>query len=313
MLTKHFSIYFRLTRPFSLIFPIITVASFSYISYRLSSDLVNLNIFSWLMYTLLAAISTIPFTAASNSFNQVYDIEIDRIVKANRPLPRGEISLTHALNFSYTCFILGFLIFAMAVQGRIMPLLIILTGVFATISYSIPSLRLKRYLWPANFIMALTKSLVLILSAWLVSSFNLNMSDPWVLGGILFLYFLGATSTKDFSDIEGDRKYNIVTLPIKYGPYTATKIMSFFLIGPFLLLAVIAMYQLFYPSFILLHANALAVLILAVILIIWNSYISILLIKNPFAKGRTENHPAWQHMYLIYIAFCLGLVISYSL
>ena len=65
-------------------------------------------------------------------------------------------------------------------------------------------------------------------------------AEPWAIGSIFGLFLLGATSTKDFSDVAGDRAGGCMTLPVKYGNRKAVAIISPFFVLPWLLLPVLA-------------------------------------------------------------------------
>ena len=61
-------------------------------------------------------------------------------------------------------------------------------------------------------------------------------TEPWYIGLVIGLFLLGAASTKDFADIEGDRAGGCRTLPIVYGVKKAAWIISPFFVLPWLLL-----------------------------------------------------------------------------
>jgi len=42
-------------------------------------------------------------------------------------------------------------------------------------------------------------------------------AEPWYIGAIFGLFLLGASTTKDFADMEGDARGGCRTLPIIYG------------------------------------------------------------------------------------------------
>jgi len=44
-----------------------------------------------------------------------------------------------------------------------------------------------------------------------------SVAEPWFIGDVFGLFLLGAASTKDFSDMEGDRAGGCRTLPIAFG------------------------------------------------------------------------------------------------
>ena len=83
---------------------------------------------------------------------------------------------------------------------------------------------------------AIPRGCLLKVAGWtlVASAFS---AEPWAIGSIFGLFLLGATSTKDFSDAEGDRAGGCVTLPVKYGNRSAVAIISPFFVLPWLLAA----------------------------------------------------------------------------
>ncbi len=62
--------------------------------------------------------------------------------------------------------------------------------------------------------------------------------EPWFIGAIFGLFLLGASTTKDFADMEGDARGGCRTLPIVYGVRRAAWMISPSFVVPFLLIAV---------------------------------------------------------------------------
>ena len=62
--------------------------------------------------------------------------------------------------------------------------------------------------------------------------------EPWFIGAIFMFFLLGAASTKDFSDIEGDRAGGCRTLPIVFGVRRAAWMIAPFFVFPWLLMPV---------------------------------------------------------------------------
>ena len=62
--------------------------------------------------------------------------------------------------------------------------------------------------------------------------------EPWFIGAIFGLFLLGASTTKDFADMEGDRLGGCRTLPILYGVRRAAWMISPSFVLPFLLINV---------------------------------------------------------------------------
>src|SRR5205807_8794830 len=60
--------------------------------------------------------------------------------------------------------------------------------------------------------------------------------EAWAIGGIFALFLLGTVSTKDFSDMAGDRAHGCVTLPIRFGVARAARLIAPFFVVPWLLI-----------------------------------------------------------------------------
>ena len=45
----------------------------------------------------------------------------------------------------------------------------------------------------------------------------------------------------------------------------------------------------------------------------WGAYTARLLLANPDELARTENHPAWTHMYLLLMSAQVGFALAYAL
>ena len=50
--------------------------------------------------------------------------------------------------------------------------------------------------------------------------------EPWFIGGIFFLFLLGASTSKDYSDMQGDRAAGCMTLPLRLGVKQAARAMA---------------------------------------------------------------------------------------
>jgi hypothetical protein len=49
------------------------------------------------------------------------------------------------------------------------------------------------------------------------------------------------------------------------------------------------------------------------VLAVWGLYAARLLLRNPDELARTENHPAWTHMYLLLMSAQVGFALAYAL
>jgi len=279
------SLYITLGRPFTLIAPAVGLFSGALMPFgRLPS-----------LKIIPALAAAVLLNAASNSLNQICDLDIDRINKPARPLPSGKLSVKAAGSFTFSAYILS-LLAALSVN-RIFFILILIAALI-TAAYSLPPLRLKKRLLLSNISISIARGLLLIVAGWSVYDAPTSAA-PWFVGAVFALYILGAASTKDFSDIEGDAEFGVKTLPIAYGGKKAVGI-----IGPF-----------FYIPFLLIPAGVFSGIIPVstlplTLLSIWGYYTFSLLSARPDELALEENHISWKHMYLILITGQGGFAVS---
>ncbi len=282
-------VYGELLRPFTLIAPGIGFLCGATMAFGRIPPLII-----W----VLGVICTVSLNAASNLNNQYFDHKIDEINKPYRPLPSGRVSSKEVMGLAI-CFYLMALILAYMVNMQFF--IISISAALISFFYSAPPIRLKKYTFFANLAIAFLRGLLLIVAGWssMRSAFALA---PWFVGGIFFLYLLGAATTKDFADMKGDAKFGIKTLPVVYGPQKTTKIISPFFVIPFLLIPLGVLLRIIRPTSLPLAMLA-----------IWGLYVRKLILKNPQALTIEANHISWKHMYLLLITGQLGFAIAYSL
>jgi chlorophyll synthase len=283
------NVYGELLRPFTLIVPAVGFLCGAIMAFGRIPPLII-----W----VLGISCTVSLNAASNLNNQYFDRKIDEINKPYRPLPLGKVSPKQVMRLAI-CFYLMALILAYTVN--IQFFIISVSAALISFFYSAPPFRLKRYTFFSNLVIALPRGLLLIVAGW-SSVRSVFVFEPWFVGGIFFLYLLGAAATKDFADIKGDAKFGINTLPVVYGPQETAKMISPFLVIPFLLI----------PLGVILKIIRLTSLPLTM-LAIWGLYIRKLLLKNPQALTIEANHVSWKHMYLLLVTGQIGFAIAYLL
>ena len=236
---------------------------------------------------------------ASNSINQVTDITNDRINKPERPLPAGELASWEALVVSFVAWVAA-LWLSWLVNIECFAY-VAAASVFIA-AYSVPPVRLKARGFWANVAVAIPRGWLLPLSAWSVMKTTWNI-EAWYIGFIYFVFLLGATTTKDFSDAEGDRAAGCETLPVKYGAQGAARIIAPFFIAPFLLM----------PLGIglgIMTGNRWVLGVLSVVMIVWGAY-TIVVMRRDAPYSTDENHPAWTQMYRMMVTLQAGLAVAY--
>jgi 4-hydroxybenzoate polyprenyltransferase len=128
--------------------------------------------------------------------------------------------------------------------------------------------------------------------------------EPWYIGAVFGLFLLGAASTKDFADIEGDKAGGCTTLPIQYGVKAAAWIIAPFFVLPFVLIPIGVAAG-------ILTGNATLLLVLGFTLMAYGAYTVYLLVRRPEDLATTENHPSWTHMYRMMMLAQIGFAAAY--
>ena len=300
--------YFRFIRPFTLLVPALGMACGALMAFSVDPRGVS----DWspgsegiVLRILAGAFLAAALNAFSNGLNQIFDLEIDRVNKPHRLLPSGRISMPEAW-----CLSLVFLVIALLLAVRInfQCFLVVLGGALGTVLYSAPPFRTKsRGIW-ANLTIAVVRGTLLPVAGWSTVKHVLQ-PEPWYLGAILGIYFLGAVTTKDFADVEGDRRGGCRTLPVIYGVERSIRIISPFFVLPFLALVPGALFGLLSGQPWLLSS-------LGLLLSGWGGWVVVRLVRSSQEEeGKTdwENHPSWRQMYLLTLTAQVGLAVAYLL
>jgi 4-hydroxybenzoate polyprenyltransferase len=180
---------------------------------------------------------------------------------------------------------------------------IVLVTVLATWAYSAPPLRLKRFLLLSNLTVAIPRGMLLKVAGWSAVG-SIFSRELWFIAFIFGVFVFGAVSTKDFSDVEGDRRHGCVTLPIRYGSRTAALLISPWLFTPTILIGVgLALGW--------LSGNPKVLAALAAVLALWAAYVVRLMLTQQEALLAENNQASWTHMYLMSFALQIGFAAAY--
>ena len=315
--------YLRLVRPFTLLPPLLGIVSGAVCAFGSAHNPDPARRVTWAVVRTVAigSLCASAMNAASNIVNQIADLEIDRKNKPDRPLVTGEVPIGRAWVVAAVLYVLSIVPTWLVVPypyqsfGERMraPLhlhaafFIYCIGALATFVYSFPAFgRSKRHWFWANFTIAVTRGGLLKVAGWSFVASAL-VGEAWAIGGIFALFLLGATSTKDFSDMEGDRAHGCITLPVRFGVARAAKMMAPFFVLPWLLIPVFT----WLPGDWRLTGNRTFLTILGLVLAAWGGWAARLLLRRPEELATTENHPAWSHMYLMMMAAQVGFAAGY--
>lgn len=297
-LSKRAALYWEFARPFTLVAPALGILSGGVTAFGAHPH----ETFAWHhvvnigLGTLMAGV----LNAASNGLNQIHDLTNDRVNKPGRPIPSGRMSIREAGWFTWITFGVALLLAAL-VNWQCFALA--LAATIFTWAYSAPPLRTKREgIW-ANITIAIPRGVLLKVAGWSTVK-SIFGAEPWFIGSIFGLFLLGAATTKDYSDIEGDKADGCRTLPIQYGVTKSAWMISPSFVLPFLLLPLGVYLK-------VLTGNPIFLTLLGVGLALWGGYVCWLILRRPEELASTENHPSWTHMYWMMFVTQIGFMVAY--
>ena len=291
-------------RPFTLIAPALGFASAA--ATAIGAD--PHEAWSWplIVPPIIGAVMAAVLNVASNGLNQIYDFEIDRINKPKRPLPSGRLSMGEAWVITLASFAAALVLaWFVAPGGRRECFWMVAAAAVITTLYSVPPFRTKRLgIW-ANVTIAIPRGVLLKVAGWSSVKTAAGL-EPWFLGAIFGLFLLGATTTKDFADMDGDRRGGCRTLPIQFGVKNAAWMISPSFVLPFLMIPAGAWAGILTGNFWLLQA-------LGAFMTAYGLYVCYLMLRRPDDLAVEENHVSWAHMYRMMFVAQIGFALAYLL
>jgi 4-hydroxybenzoate polyprenyltransferase len=299
---KKTGLLLEFSRPFTLVAPALGFVSGAVTAYGAAprepwhTDLI--------VFPLAGALMAAVLNAASNALNQIYDLEIDRINKPKRPLTSGRLSMRDAWIFTWVTYAVALaLAWFVAPGGRHECFWLVLIATAITILYSVPPARTKRLgIW-ANLTIAIPRGVLLKVAGWSSVKTIVGL-EPWYIGAIFGLFLLGASTTKDFADMEGDARGGCRTLPIIYGVRRAAWMISPSFVVPFLMISIGSWTGVLTGNFILLQALAFG-------MTAYGLYVCYLMLRRPEDLAVEENHVSWAHMYRMMFVAQIGFALAY--
>jgi geranylgeranylglycerol-phosphate geranylgeranyltransferase len=295
--------YVELVRPFTLFAPLIGGLSGALLALVYYGDLSAPYIatdgiphLAWdvdIMILLWGVITLVFLNAASNTFNQITDYEIDKINKPYRPLPSKVVTKKEARIIAIALYAIT--IWRAALVNRYFFILVLILIAF-TIFYSMEPIRLKKRLFISNISIAIPRGMLGFVSAWCIFG-SIYDPVPWIIGSIMAVYLIGAMTTKDFTDAKGDAAFGCRTLPVVFGNKMAIYMSIPFFVIPFLIIP-IAVYFDYLPEFALL---------LTLGFLAYGAIVAIMLLKLANVEDEHfENSPVWKHIYILLMCIQLG-------
>jgi len=200
--------YLRISRPVNALITFLVISVACIIS--INGDYTVLKI-------ILAGLSGALTASAGNVINDYFDIEIDKVNRPHRVLPKGELTLKEALNFYI--FLTGIaLLFSVFIS-----LLALLEVFFAAALLFLYSYRIKRIPLLGNFVVAFLTGFAFIYGGIAVN----NVEAAMIPALFAFLINFIREIVKDMEDIEGDKQQGINSYPAVHGFKKAKTLIVF--------------------------------------------------------------------------------------
>ena len=166
---------------------------------------------------ILAGLSGALTASAGNVINDYFDINIDKINRQGRVLPKGELTLKEALNFYI--FLTGIaLLFSVFIS-----LLALLEVFFAAALLFLYSYKIKKIPLLGNFVVAFLTGFAFIYGGIAVN----NVEAAMIPALFAFLINFIREIVKDMEDIEGDKQQGINSYPAVHGFKKAKTLIVF--------------------------------------------------------------------------------------
>lgn len=226
----------RLTRPKNLI---IVLAAMTGVAYFILSNypLVKIDVFDFSFLLL----STVLIAGAGNVINDYFDISADLINKPEKLIVSKYIQKNHVILFYATLNIVGIGIGFYLSLTYHTPWYIIVNITCSTALF-LYSAYLKKTLFVSNLLIALLTGFIpiLALSFFIYSKETGTLADfitpkpklnlIYILSFFAFLQNLAREICKDLTDLKGDKKINVLSIPIKYGSMKTRYIVGLIII-----------------------------------------------------------------------------------
>ena len=240
--------YIQILRPVNLLISIICIL-LSKMILSIQSD-IPFFIFNQTPWSLILLVFLLG--GFSNIINDIFDYQIDSKNRLNRPIVTNQISIKAASVYAFILLCLSCYIalnFNSITQSLIFFIIIPLMIFYTPFFKKIPLF--------GNFVVSAILSMVFIIT----STYYIGRVHSSLIPPIVFSFFLMLIReiVKDIADFEGDQKFNINTLPIRFGIDFAVIFVYLFsfllLISSILVYYLYDSYDLFYLITILLFIH----------------------------------------------------------
>jgi homogentisate phytyltransferase/homogentisate geranylgeranyltransferase len=208
--------FWEFSRPHTILGTIVTVLTLFFITIS--------DVFSITKQDFVILVMTLISSLLANIFivglNQIYDIEIDKINKPYLPLASDELSIKQAKIIVSLSLILCIFFAALV---NIYLIITVILGVSIGSLYSMPKTRFKTKPFLASFSISFVRGVLGNIGLYFSYKSSLAITKSNIEIVIIFLTIFVLINAyviaifKDIPDIEGDKKYNVITFSVRLG------------------------------------------------------------------------------------------------
>lgn len=280
-------------RPITVFAPVIIVSLYYFIFVE-----TLFMIETWINYILLL-FGVVTLRMGINNVNNVYDIEIDKINKPHRPIPRGDLEKESAFIIGTVIqFISLFVFMLLSLEAFLLDLSFVIVGWLYNIDNG-----LKNYFPINNLIIGYVRGFGYLLALTVLGEPITQIHLVFAIA--ITLYIFGSINSKDINDVEGDKALNRQTLPIILGSRNHY-------------LAAISAPFIFAPIFIFsygVYIGSLGQIYLLLLFIIPLDIGIVYFIQKASTTKLVENNVAWLFMIITYLShhILFSLILNYQL
>jgi geranylgeranylglycerol-phosphate geranylgeranyltransferase len=162
--------------------------------------------------------------AYSMAVNDVYDLEVDKVNRPDRPIPSGRVTAGEASSLSYAVLVAGLACSLLSLN----PLAVVIAGAYAFLSWLYNS-RAKRTGLPGNLIVASSLAIPFIYGG-AVSGGSIGGSLLLMMALTAFFSGVGREVVKSIADVEGDEKRSVNSVARSRGLGVAAMVGALFFV-----------------------------------------------------------------------------------
>ena len=169
-----------------------------------------------LVFIIFGVLTCICVYCTYAVFNNICDVEGDRINDPQRPLARGSLSMRFAWS----------LMFALAMAGVAFSLMVSWVFALSNVLYVFLGVIYSKVTKSMGMLSYMTLVTTHIVTPMMIGYLLFHPLDEKILfaAGFMFVTEIFAFSIKDYKDVEGDRKTGMNTLPVQMGAKEASRV-----------------------------------------------------------------------------------------